>query len=194
MPKCREGCPPPAAKRRSSKARPRSQRARRVSTAVPASREPTRRAGWRGGRRTADPLPSAEVGKYFAVERPLLRPLPTRPFEPAGCAHREWTATARSASRTNHYSVPVRLIGRRVWVMLHASELVFHDDGVEVARHERLMTKADSRPVPDHYLKALVRKPGALPGSTALEQARSAGKFTPSLWSRTRSGSRVSRP
>jgi hypothetical protein len=31
----------------------------------------------------------------------------------------------------------------------------------------------------DHYLEALVRKPGALPGSTVLEQARAAGKFTP---------------
>lgn len=63
--------------------------------------------------------------------------------------------------------------------MLHASELVVYDDGVEVARHERLMTKAGARLVLDHCLEALVRKPGALPGSTALEQARSAGKFTP---------------
>jgi hypothetical protein len=31
----------------------------------------------------------------------------------------------------------------------------------------------------DHYLEALVRKPGALPGATALDQARAAGKFTP---------------
>lgn len=31
----------------------------------------------------------------------------------------------------------------------------------------------------DHYLEALIRKPGALPGATALEQARAAGKFTP---------------
>jgi hypothetical protein len=31
----------------------------------------------------------------------------------------------------------------------------------------------------DHYLEAMVRKPGAFPGATALEQARSAGKFTP---------------
>ncbi|MFK0024672.1 Mu transposase domain-containing protein [Streptomyces sp. NPDC090798] len=96
--------------------------------------------------------------------------------------------------RTNHCSVPIRLIGRRVWVMPHASELVVHDDRVEIARHERLMTKADSRLVPDHCLEALVREPEALPGSTALEQARSAGKFTPGLSSRTRSGSRVSRP
>ena len=30
----------------------------------------------------------------------------------------------------------------------------------------------------DHYLEVLVRKPGALPGATALAQARAAGKFT----------------
>jgi hypothetical protein len=31
----------------------------------------------------------------------------------------------------------------------------------------------------DHYLEVLLRKPGALPGATALEQARAAGRFTP---------------
>ena len=31
----------------------------------------------------------------------------------------------------------------------------------------------------DHYLEALVCKPGALPGATALEQARQGGRFTP---------------
>ncbi|MFJ8062929.1 Mu transposase domain-containing protein [Streptomyces sp. NPDC096142] len=66
--------------------------------------------------------------------------------------------------RLIRYSVPVRLIGRQVRAMLHASELVVYDDGVEVARHERLMTKAGSRLMLDRYLEALVRKPGALPG------------------------------
>lgn len=41
------------------------------------------------------------------------------------------------------------------------------------------MAKSGARLDLDHYLEALLRKPGALPGSTALEQARSAGKFTP---------------
>ncbi|MFA7755083.1 hypothetical protein V5F01_16015 [Streptomyces sp. NRRL B-2790] len=50
---------------------------------------------------------------------------------------------------------------------------------MEVARHERLIAKGAVRLELDHYLEALVRKPGAFPGSTALEQARSAGKFTP---------------
>ena len=30
----------------------------------------------------------------------------------------------------------------------------------------------------DHYLEVLARKPGALPGATALVQARAAGTFT----------------
>jgi hypothetical protein len=42
-----------------------------------------------------------------------------------------------------------------------------------------LSAKAGSRLDLDHYLEALIRKPGAFPGATALEQARSAGKFTP---------------
>jgi hypothetical protein len=44
---------------------------------------------------------------------------------------------------------------------------------------ERLIAKGAVRLDLDHYLEVLVRKPGAFPGSTALEQARSAGRFTP---------------
>jgi hypothetical protein len=73
----------------------------------------------------------------------------------------------------------VRLIGKTLRVLLHASELIVFDDRREVARHERLSTQGGSRLVLDHYLEALVRKPGAFPGATALEQARSAGRFTP---------------
>ncbi|MFD5752268.1 hypothetical protein [Streptomyces sp. NPDC127033] len=45
--------------------------------------------------------------------------------------------------------------------------------------YERLIAKGGTRLELDHYLEALVRKPGALPGATALDQARSAGRFTP---------------
>ncbi|MER5774856.1 hypothetical protein ABT144_11290 [Streptomyces sp. NPDC002039] len=83
------------------------------------------------------------------------------------------------AVRTNRYSVPVRLIGKRVRVVLHASHLVVYNRNVEVARHERLIAKGGCRLDLDHYLEALIRTPDAFPGATALEQARSAGKFTP---------------
>jgi hypothetical protein len=56
---------------------------------------------------------------------------------------------------------------------------VVYDKNIEVARHERLIAKSSCRLDLDHYLEALIRMPGAFPGATALEQARSAGKFTP---------------
>ena len=75
--------------------------------------------------------------------------------------------------------MPARLVGRQARVHLHASHLVIYDGRTGVARHERLLAKSGARLDLDHYLEALLRKPGALPGSTALEQARAAGKFTP---------------
>jgi hypothetical protein len=48
-----------------------------------------------------------------------------------------------------------------------------------IARHERSVTKGGESLVLDHYLEVLVRKPGALPGATALAQAREQGAFTP---------------
>ncbi|MFG2132996.1 hypothetical protein ACGFNV_35065 [Streptomyces sp. NPDC048751] len=40
----------------------------------------------------------------------------------------------------------------------------------EVARHERLLAKGKARLELDHSLEALVRKPGAFPGGTALNR------------------------
>lgn len=119
------------------------------------------------------------VSEYFAVERPLLQPLPDEPFETGRLFSLRVDRFSQISVRTNRYSVPVRLIGRTVRAMLHASELVVYDGQQEVARHERLIAKGQARLDLDHYLEALVRKPGAFPGATALEQARSAGKFTP---------------
>lgn len=61
----------------------------------------------------------------------------------------------------------------------YASRLVAYDKDVKVARHERLIARGACRLEPDHYLEALVRKPGAFTGATALDQACPAGKFPP---------------
>ncbi|MDX3771772.1 MULTISPECIES: IS21 family transposase [unclassified Streptomyces] len=119
------------------------------------------------------------VAEYFALEQPLLMPLPEEPFETGRLFTPRVDRYGQIPVRTNRYSVPIRLIGKRVRVMLHASHLVVYDQNVEVARHERLIAKGAVRLDLDHYLEVLVRKPGAFPGSTALEQARSAGRFTP---------------
>ncbi|NUK06549.1 IS21 family transposase [Streptomyces lunaelactis] len=119
------------------------------------------------------------VAEYFALEQPLLMPLPEEPFETGRVFTPRVDRYGQIPVRTNRYSVPIRLIGKRVRVVLHASHLVVYDQNVEVARHERLIAKGAVRLDLDHYLEVLVRKPGAFPGSTALEQARSAGRFTP---------------
>ncbi|WP_199822526.1 IS21 family transposase [Streptomyces sp. WMMB 322] len=130
------------------------------------------------GRRRIGSRPRT-IDEYFADEQALLRPLPHEPFETGRTFTPRVDRYGQIAVRTNRYSVPVRLIGKRVRVVLHASHLVVYDQNVEVARHERLIAKGSCRLELDHYLEALVRKPGAFPGATALEQARSAGKFTP---------------
>ncbi|MCT9081324.1 hypothetical protein [Streptomyces fulvoviolaceus] len=109
--------------------------------------------------------------------RKKLPPRPTRldPYKPVidGMLRRDLDAPPKQRHTAK------RVFDRPVRVMLHADHLIVYDQGIEVARHERLSTKAGSRLELDHYLEALIRKPGAFPGATALEQAKSAGKFTP---------------
>src|SRR5262245_47230896 len=118
------------------------------------------------------------VAESFSAERQLLKPLPVEPFETGLWLTPRVDRYSQITVRTNRYSVPSRLIGRQVRVLLNASDLTVYDGRTPVATHERLLTKGGSRVDLDHYLEALVRKPGALPGATALEQARTAGTFT----------------
>jgi len=125
------------------------------------------------------------VGEDFALEAPLLRPLPAEPFPTGLVLTPRVDRHARITVRQCQYSVPARLIGRQVRVVLGATDLVVFDSPtgpnsrVEVARHERSTVRGSATLVLDHYLDVLARKPGALPGATALVQARAAGSFTP---------------
>jgi transposase len=118
------------------------------------------------------------VGQDFAAEAPSLRPLPRDDFDAGLWLTPRVDRYARVTVRQCHYSVPVSLIGRTVRVSLRASELVICDGRREVARHPRLTRKGAQSLTLDHYLEVLVRKPGALPGATALVQARESGVFT----------------
>jgi transposase len=119
------------------------------------------------------------VGEDFAGEQPQLLPLPAEPFDAARLlpSHRV-DHKARVCVRQHYYSVPARFAGRRVNVRLGASVVEVRAAGQPVARHERAVTKGGETLVLDHYLEVLVRKPGALPGATALAQAREQGAFT----------------
>jgi hypothetical protein len=120
------------------------------------------------------------VGEDFQAERAHLLPLPAEPFDAARMlpSHRV-DYKARVCVRQHHYSVPARFAGRRVNVRLGASAVEVRAGGAVIAQHERAVTKGGETLVLDHYLEVLVRKPGALPGATALAQAREQGAFTP---------------
>lgn len=71
----------------------------------------------------------------------------------------------------NHYSVPDTLVGKRVQVRLYTSKLIIYHEGRIVATHNRSFLTHDWTIDIYHYLRTLKRKPGALPGSTALLQS-----------------------
>ena len=129
------------------------------------------------------------IGQDFAAEAPRLVPLPDEPFETGLLLTPRVDRYSQVTVRMNRYSVPVRLIGRQVRVVLRSSELVIYDGRHEAARHERMTAKGGETLVLDHYLEALMRKPGAMAGSVPLDQARAAGAFTgahEALWSAAR--------
>jgi hypothetical protein len=108
---------------------------------------------------------TATVGRGFAAEAVLLRPLPVEPFEPGLALTPRVDRYAQVTVRTCCYSVPVRLIGRQVRALLRASELHIFDSPAQIARHPRSVVKGGQVLLLDHYLEVLVRK-----------QARRAGR------------------
>ena len=132
----------------------------------------------------------ATVGAMAEAERPSLRPLPAEPFEAAVPLRAKADRKARISVRGSRYSVPAAYAGRTVEVRLgggtdHRPRRVAR----VIARHERSAHRGAELLVLDHFLEVLSRKPGALPGAVALEQARASGSFSAAherFWKRTR--------
>jgi transposase len=118
------------------------------------------------------------VAQHFLAEAPMLHPLPTEAFDAALSLSARVDPKSRICVRQNFYSVPVRYAGQRVAVRLGAETVEALDGAGVVARHARAVGKGAQTLALDHYLEVFRVKPGALVGSTALAQARSAGSFT----------------
>lgn len=103
---------------------------------------------------------------------------PAEPFETGISLRPRVDRHARVTVRQCQYSVPVRYVGRQVRVLLRATSVLIFDGPRLVAEHERATERGSVTLVLDHYLEVLAYKPGALPGATALVQARKAGVFT----------------
>ncbi len=119
---------------------------------------------------------SVAVG--FTAEASMLQPLPAEGFDAARELLARVDARSRVCVRQNYYSVPVRYVGRRLPVRLGASTVEAFDGGRRIATHPSATGRYVEVLTLDHYLEVLARKPGALPGATALAQAKAAGLFT----------------
>jgi len=115
------------------------------------------------------------IATEWVQEQPRLRSLPGAPFDTADTLSCRVDSSARIRVRTNAYSVPVRLVGQRVAVRLHAVRVEVLHAGQVVSSHVRLQGRFGERLELDHYLELLQAKPGALPRARALHQARERG-------------------
>jgi len=131
----------------------------------------------------------ATVGEDALVDRAALRSLPAEPFDPTRIVRVRVDTKARVCVRQSWYSVPARFAGRELVARLGGTVLEVLDGARVIARHERTVVRGSQTLVLDHYLEILARKPGALPGALATQQARERGVLTQGherFWKRAR--------
>jgi len=129
------------------------------------------------------------VGAMGELDRAALRPLPAEPFDAARVVPVRVDAKARVCVRQSFYSVPARYAGRQLTARIGGTRIEVTDAGRVVASHERSIVRGSQTLLLDHYLEILARKPGAMPGSLAVLQAREGGVLTSAheqFWARAR--------
>jgi transposase len=114
---------------------------------------------------------SETVGERFAAERPLLAPLPARPY--LACTRHPVRASGQAlvAFEGSRYSVPVRHGGAALWLRAFATTVEVWTATMKVASHPRAVTKGTLTTDFWHYLPALARKPGAFANAIPVRQA-----------------------
>jgi transposase len=116
------------------------------------------------------------IGTAMIAEREHLLPLATEGFDLASLHFPDINASGCARALTNFYSAPLP-VGTAVEVKVYSSYVEVWYQAKCVARHERCYERHQKVLELEHYLDALTRKPGALAGSTALEQCRAQGRW-----------------
>ena len=107
----------------------------------------------------------APIARFEREERQALRPLNGRPpFRQLREFSRQVQNDACVDVDTNHYSVPWRLIGAEVSVMVGGGQVCIHHAGVEVACHDRRLGRRE-RAVDRGHLHGIVAHQPDLPSS-----------------------------
>jgi transposase len=124
------------------------------------------------------------VGQGMIIEREYLLPMASTGFDLIEVSFPRVDSQGRVRVRNNYYSTPLRP-GLRVEVKVLPANIEVWQQGRVVASHERAFGNGKEILNLEHYLDALERKPGALPGSKPLAQWRAQGKWPESfdrLW------------
>lgn len=108
--------------------------------------------------------------KKLESELPFLLPLPA-PFDTARYLTARVDKYATVVVDQNHYSVPDHLVGEQLQIKVYTQRLACFYEEQKVAEHQILMRNHGWSLKIEHFLDTLRKKPGALAGSTALQQA-----------------------
>ncbi len=120
---------------------------------------------------------SLTVGEAREQERGTLLPLAAEDFSLDELLYPLVVdGKGRVRVKTNWYSVPVSA-GIRVSAVVGSEKVEILYNNKCVARHQRCYGRGHEILDLEHYLDVLERKPGAMAGSTALDQWRKAGRW-----------------
>jgi len=119
---------------------------------------------------------SQPIGAAMAAEREHLLPLAEEGFDLASLHFPRVNAMGCVKVLTNFYSTPLA-VSTAVEAKAFSAHVEIWHEGRLAARHERCYGRHQKVLELEHYLDVLVRKPGALAGSTALEQCRAQGRW-----------------
>jgi transposase len=120
------------------------------------------------------------IGAAMTIEREHLLPLAKEPFDLAAVSFPQIDHNLCAKVRANFYSAPAP-VGTKVSAKVYAAYVELWHDGRCIARHERCFERHQKILELDHYLETLLRKPGALAGSTALERWKQQGRWSGSF-------------
>lgn len=104
------------------------------------------------------------------LEQKKFLPLPP-PFDAARIQNVRVDKYSTVVIDQGHYSVPDHLVGEIVKVKVYSTRILCFHEEQKVADHIRLTGCHEWRIKIGHFLETLKKKPGALAGSTALQQA-----------------------
>lgn len=116
------------------------------------------------------------IGEAMRFELDHLLPSVREGFQLAGVHFPSVNTHAMVKVLTNFYSAPLP-VGAEVQAKVYPANVEIWHQGKCVARHERSFGRCEKVLDLEHYLEVLLKKPGALAGSTPLEQWRAKGRW-----------------